>query len=62
MAVCVMDPLVCAWFTAALELKEDYLKAYMRRAQAREALEKYEDALEGTYTYTRKQMQWKSFL
>jgi tetratricopeptide (TPR) repeat protein len=31
---------------AALELKEDYMKAYMRRAQAQEALEKYEDALE----------------
>lgn len=34
----------------ALELKEDYLKAYMRRAQAYEALEKYEDALEGSWT------------
>lgn len=32
----------------ALELKEDYLKAYVRRAQAYEALEKYEDALEGS--------------
>lgn len=34
----------------ALELKEDYLKVYMRRAQAYEALEKYEDALEGSIT------------
>ena len=32
----------------ALELKEDYLKAYARRAQAHEAMEKYEDALEST--------------
>ena len=42
--------MVCSWSTAAaLELKSDYLKAYMRRAQAYEALEKYEEALEGTY-------------
>ena len=34
---------------AALKLKEGYMKAYMRRAQAQEALEKYEDALEGTH-------------
>lgn len=32
--------------TKALELKPDYLKAVVRRAQANEALEKYEDALE----------------
>ena len=31
----------------ALELSPDYLKALMRRAQSSEALEKYEDALEG---------------
>ena len=31
-----------------LELEPRYLKAVMRRAQAQEALEKYEDALEGT--------------
>ena len=31
----------------ALELNPDYLKALMRRAQSCEALEKYEDALEG---------------
>ena len=31
----------------ALELNPDYLKALMRRAQSYEALEKYEDALEG---------------
>ena len=31
----------------ALELNPDYLKAVMRRAQSYEALEKYEDALEG---------------
>ena len=34
-------------YIAALELKPDYLKAVVRRAQANEALEKYEDALEG---------------
>lgn len=32
---------------AVLELEPRYLKAVMRRAQASEALEKYEDALEG---------------
>ena len=32
---------------AVLELEPRYLKAVMRRAQALEALEKYEDALEG---------------
>lgn len=37
-------------YYVAIELKEDYLKAYMRRAQAYEALEKYEDALEGQKT------------
>ena len=40
---------LCVCMFAALELKEDYLKAYMRRAQAQEALEKYEDALEGAF-------------
>jgi len=34
-------------FIPALELNPDYLKALMRRAQSSEALEKYEDALEG---------------
>lgn len=32
---------------AVLELEPHYLKAIMRRAQASESLEKYEDALEG---------------
>lgn len=31
----------------ALELEPQYLKAILRKAQANEALEKYEDALEG---------------
>ena len=31
----------------ALELRPDYLKALMRRAQSNEALDKLEDALEG---------------
>lgn len=41
-------PLLFLGTHAALELKDDYLKAYMRRAQACEALEKYEEALEGS--------------
>lgn len=39
--------LMAIMMSVALELKEDYLKAYVRRAQAREAFEKYEEALEG---------------
>lgn len=35
-----------------LELEPRYFKAIMRRAQALEALEKYEDALEGEYVET----------
>ena len=34
-----------------LELEPRYLKAVMRRAQALEALEKYEDALDGVCMY-----------
>lgn len=41
---CIYHVLVCA----VLELEPRYLKAVMRRAQALEALQKYEDALEGT--------------
>ena len=37
----------CPFVDAVLELEPRYLKAVMRRAQALEALEKYEDALEG---------------
>ncbi len=34
-------------FFSALELEPAYLKAILRRAQASEALEKYDDALNG---------------
>lgn len=37
---------------AVLELEPHYLKAIMRRGQASEALEKYEDALEGRILYS----------
>lgn len=34
--------------TAALELKPDYVKALLRRAQAQEKIDKLEEALAGT--------------
>ena len=41
---CECDPLL---WPVALELEASYLKVWVRRAQAHEALEKYEEALEG---------------
>ena len=35
----------------ALKLEPDYLKALLRRSQPCEELEKYEDALQGTYVW-----------
>ena len=42
---------VHSFIDVVLELEPRYLKAVMRRAQALEALEKYEDALEGVCVY-----------
>ena len=39
-------------YSAALTLEPNYLKALLRRAQAHEAIEKYEDALGGVYGVT----------
>lgn len=40
---------MCIMCFAAVELEPVYLKAWVRRGQANEALEKYEEAMEGMY-------------